>query len=572
MARKKSTTTKTTTTTHVQENRLLISIQTVISLVALSLCVSVSENVLAPQYGSVATNLYLKNIMGTLIVALVILPLPDGLKLGTAQGAILGSLLCMAPATLHRFASLSTILGSPVLGPILAYTPVLAPIVFSATDGIRGILTGKLNTTKTLFGIAASVFVLQSQPVWSYIPFNKVMNQPILLLLSGWIVVFVGYVYSRSARARNTEKSNYGVLILPLFMTLLALSQPPLRTRSLPYTHPNGLLRIISSTPSVTGRIIVADDLNHGFRFLRADHSLLGGVWIAEKYLAKMDNKVDFTRDKDGTKLGESIYSAFVLQEAARLQERDKPHENALIIGLGVGIAAQAFMQHGLSTSIVEIDPAVYSAARDYFGVPEPSAAYIEDARSWVHRQTTLKNGTFDIIVHDCFSGGGVPAHLFTSEFWQDLNDILRPDGILAVNYAGVIGSESSKAVFLTLKQNFGQCRVFHDYKTQVPEEKLTSEFINLVFFCSPSSRPLSFRPATREDYLSSYLREHILQVLPDREVQSELILGSVSREQEKEYILTDDHNPLGAWQDEGALDHWKVMRSVLPDYVWSTY
>ena len=90
-------------------------------------------------------------------------------------------------------------------------------------------------------------------------------------------------------------------------------------------------------------------------------------------------------------------------------------------------------MQHGLSTSIVEIDPAVYSAARDYFGVPEPNAAYIEDARSWVHRQASLKNGTYDIIVHDCFSGGGVPSHLFTSEFWQDLKKILSPDGILAV-------------------------------------------------------------------------------------------------------------------------------------------
>lgn len=90
-------------------------------------------------------------------------------------------------------------------------------------------------------------------------------------------------------------------------------------------------------------------------------------------------------------------------------------------------------MQHGLSTSIVEIDPAVYSAARDYFGVPEPSAVYIEDARGWVQRQATLGNGTYDIVVHDCFSGGGVPAHLFTSEFWQDLRKVISPDGVLAV-------------------------------------------------------------------------------------------------------------------------------------------
>ena len=113
------------------------------------------------------------------------------------------------------------------------------------------------------------------------------------------------------------------------------------------------------------------------------------------------------------------------------------------------------------------------------------------------------------------------------------------------------------------------------------------------VYFCSPSPRPLTFRRPTREDYLSSYLREHVLQVLPEREVRPELILGGLTPEQEEDYILTDEHNPLGAWQDKGALDHWKgksskffggtvrqilthsmcsVMRRVLPDYVWNTY
>lgn len=101
--------------------------------------------------------------------------------------------------------------------------------------------------------------------------------------------------------------------------------------------------------------------------------------------------------------------------------------------GLGAGIAAQAFIQHGLSTSIVEIDPAVYRAARNLFGVPEPTAVYIEDARGWVQHRAALGNETYDIVVHDCFSGGGVPAHLFTSEFWEDLKKIVNQNGIVAV-------------------------------------------------------------------------------------------------------------------------------------------
>ena len=93
--------------------------------------------------------------------------------------------------------------------------------------------------------------------------------------------------------------------------------------------HPTGLLRILSSEPSVTGRIVVGEDYNHGFRFLRADHSLLGGVWIGDKAV-KMDEGALFVRDKQGTKLGDSIYSTFVLQEAVRLQERETPQKSAL--------------------------------------------------------------------------------------------------------------------------------------------------------------------------------------------------------------------------------------------------
>ena len=52
-------------------------------------------------------------------------------------------------------------------------------------------------------------------------------------------------------------------------------------------------IRILNSTQSSTGRIVVGDDLSLGYRFLRCDHSLLGGRWIQEK-------------ESGETKLGES--------------------------------------------------------------------------------------------------------------------------------------------------------------------------------------------------------------------------------------------------------------------------
>lgn len=111
-----------------------------------------------------------------------------------------------------------------------------------------------------------------------------------------------------------------------------------------------------------------------------------------------------------------------------------------LLSGLGVGISATAFNRHGIETTIVEIDPAVYEAARQFFGLPDHAREnlFLEDARAWAaRRRASLQVGKsddlFDIVVHDCFSGGGVPEHIFTMEFWEDLKASLHPEGVVVV-------------------------------------------------------------------------------------------------------------------------------------------
>ena len=108
--------------------------------------------------------------------------------------------------------------------------------------------------------------------------------------------------------------------------------------------------------------------------------------------------------------------------------------------GLGTGISATSFIRHDISATIVEIDPAVYIAARTYFGLPDPGPenVFLEDARSWVNRRragmiTGVNVPLFDIVVHDCFSGGGVPEHIFTAEFWEDLKATMQTEGIVVV-------------------------------------------------------------------------------------------------------------------------------------------
>ena len=109
---------------------------------------------------------------------------------------------------------------------------------------------------------------------------------------------------------------------------------------------------------------------------------------------------------------------------------------------MGIGTSTQAFQQHGLHTTIIEIDPVDYNYTRTLFDLAAPDAVFLEDARGWVRRKANELKGTeeslrlneqFDYVVHDCFSGGGVPSHLYTLEFWADLKKIIKPDGVVAV-------------------------------------------------------------------------------------------------------------------------------------------
>jgi len=209
-----------------------------------------------------------------------------------------------------------------------------------------------------------------------------------------------------------------------------------------------------------------------------------------------------------------------------------------------------------------------------------------------VHEQSTTSDpflanlgqspAKYDYVVHDCFSGGGVPEHLFTKEFWADLKEIIRDDGVLAVNFAGHLKSDAARAIWFTLQHSFGGCRVFHDRvetndeKRRVAKEKKAKgervnedehdAFLNMVFFCSPVGKRLDFRPAVQEDFLDSWLRYYILGQLMDNEVTENEIVGDVPQTvvEKIRWVLTDRDNKLGVYQHQSAVEHWKCACEIL--------
>ena len=168
---------------------------------------------------------------------------------------------------------------------------------------------------------------------------------------------------SKSKRKKNSEKlapaappppstpkanapgvSRLRIALIPIlpFLTWSILRTPTLPHPLLePFQHPSAPLRILSSVDSTYSGVVVVGETGepgwdafegiNSMRYLRAGHSILGGVWVGSKAAAF---EGALPEDESGHKLGDSIYSAFVLQEAALLAKKPENAQpkNALIM------------------------------------------------------------------------------------------------------------------------------------------------------------------------------------------------------------------------------------------------
>lgn len=102
--------------------------------------------------------------------------------------------------------------------------------------------------------------------------------------------------------------------------------------------------------------------------------------------------------------------------------------------GLGIGTSQTGMLRHGVETDIVELDPAVYKYATDYFGLLPNHTAYIEDAVGFVATRAKQESPQlYDYVIHDVFTGGAAPAALFTKEMVEDMKKIMADDGVIAI-------------------------------------------------------------------------------------------------------------------------------------------
>ncbi|MBI2484377.1 fused MFS/spermidine synthase [Candidatus Uhrbacteria bacterium] len=139
--------------------------------------------------------------------------------------------------------------------------------------------------------------------------------------------------------------------------------------------------------------------------------------------------------------------------------------ERVLMLGGGAYAYPQNFLRSFASArmDVVEIDPAVTRVAREFFSLSDDVrlTIYHEDARTFLNRS----DATYDAIFGDVFfSSYAIPFQVVTKESFEQINRLLRDDGIFIANVASAVEGKKGRtirAIYHTAKTVFEHVYIF---------------------------------------------------------------------------------------------------------------
>jgi spermidine synthase len=208
------------------------------------------------------------------------------------------------------------------------------------------------------------------------------------------------------------------------------------------------------------------------------------------------------------------------------------------MIGLGGGSTQRAYQFYYTNVVVdtIEIDPAVVSVAKKYFGVTETPRHKIktEDGRVFLRRSAT----NYDLILLDAYTtgryGSSIPPHLTTREFFGIASQRLSTNGVLAYNVIGQVQgwhSELIGALYRTMKEVFPQVYMFPANESQ-----------NVVFVATRTPEPFDAPRVRRET--AALMRAGTVR-LPTFSLRTQSFMAHAPPAAATAPVLTDDRAPV---------------------------
>ncbi|MBM4267680.1 MAG: hypothetical protein FJ144_13880 [Deltaproteobacteria bacterium] len=239
------------------------------------------------------------------------------------------------------------------------------------------------------------------------------------------------------------------------------------------------------------------------------------------------------------TRASLAIYPPLLAKLAYQAKSDGK---SALVIGLGGGALPPLFASWGVESVVVEIDPEVVTVDEDYFDFDTSATeVVIADGRQYL----AATDRSFDYIVLDAFAGEVIPAHLLSTQMIDLVQQRLRPDGVLLVNFGGCRKGDDAlplRSLVKTVRHWLPWVEVYGTVRGDACGSNL------VVASREPRSladMPLPFDVAPR--------------------VQPRLDMGEPLDVDGPALLVTDDYNPLELWAVHGQEVWREGLLETLP-------
>jgi spermidine synthase len=140
-----------------------------------------------------------------------------------------------------------------------------------------------------------------------------------------------------------------------------------------------------------------------------------------------------------------------------------------------------------VTVDVVELDPGITKAARDYFYLDDRPGRTIfhEDARMFVNREARRGERKYDAVFEDVFgSSYSIPFHLTTKECMGAIRSLLADDGVLIINIISEINGELFAGIYSSIAAHFPSVIIF---PATYPNSAAVRQNIMIAALCSPT-------------------------------------------------------------------------------------
>lgn len=327
------------------------------------------------------------------------------------------------------FIGSSLLLAIPLI-LMSSLNPILISIIKSKNDQSSDSKSGfilSISTFGSVFGVIFTGLVL----IPNLTNFSSLIYNTFFLISYNLIIYFfIGY---RSFQKLKKLFLFFNLIIIIFLSTIILFKENYLDFFTSTKNNNSRISTIEYESPSFYGNIKVIKVKNSKNK-------------IKSKYILFQDGLMQNTTDDSGNSLNQYIWTMYYLTKLS------KKTDNALVLGFGAGIIPGKLSNQGFDVDTVDINPNLLNIAKTYFNYKSVNTKFfVSDARTYV-RKCKKK---YDVIVIDLFMADGVPEHLTTKEFYQDLKSCLNNDGIVVSNtfmdFTNELGFNSVLSTFNTV-------------------------------------------------------------------------------------------------------------------------